>query len=152
MGAVTEVTAALNEVTESREALAGDDSTGGVFSCGVIRQLNYSSDALRTLGHAAAAVAEAEVALDLLIAEPTGFGTRAQIEVTRALALLRLRDVNEAHRALRPVLALAPPRRLATLTSRLRPLMASTRVDSGEYAALKAAVMEFCGASPTSVS
>lgn len=151
LGAVDVTERALARADAEAERVRGVDTIGGLFSCGPARHANYASGSRLALGAPAGALAEADRALSEFAADGGyGFGTVAQVHVTRVLAHVAAGDVDGAALASRPVLDLPAPRRLATLTERLRPLaqvLGRPSLRSSTVGApLRAEIMEFCGA------
>lgn len=150
LGALDLVAQSLARAETETERQQGTDTLGGIFSCGPARHANYASGARLALGETAAALDEAERALTEFDADPRyGFGTVAQVHLTRVFAHVARGELDGAAAAARPVLDLPPPRRLATLTERLRPLAAALgrpALRSSTVAApLRAEITEFCG-------
>lgn len=98
---------------------AGTDAVGALFSCNPARHANYRCASLLEIGRHADALDEADRALMQAAGSALGFGTIAQIHVTRARAFAARGEIEGAAEAARPVLALPPERRLATVAGRL---------------------------------
>jgi transcriptional regulator with XRE-family HTH domain len=150
LGAVDLARQALQRAEDAAESVRGADTIGGLFSCAPARHANYSSGAHLAIGQLDLALAEAERALAECEIDPAyGFGTVGQIHLTRALAFTANGDLDGAAEAARPVLDLAPERRLATLKDRLRPMataLGRNAVQKNVTAgALRAEITEFCG-------
>lgn len=149
LGAASEARGAVRDALDAADHQRGVDPVGGLMECGPVRRLNYSSSARLEIGEADDALEDADGALELCAGEPNaGFGTVAQINITRCKAHLAAGRLDAADAALRPVLDLSVPRRLATLTSRLAPLPAtltrSHRLRGREASALAEEIAEFC--------
>lgn len=141
---------ALARAEDEAERARGGDGIGGLFSCGPARHANYASGSLLALGDPRRALVEADRALAEFDADGGyGFGTVAQVNVTRVFAHVADGDLDGAAVAARPVLDLPPGRRLATLTERLRPLAAllarPTLRSSTVAGPLREQVTQFCG-------
>jgi hypothetical protein len=148
MGDVGATKTALHDSLDAIDRQRGVDPVGGLLECGPVRRLNYSAAALLEVGEPDAALIDADAALELCAAEHSvGFGTIAQIHATRGMAHLEAGRVDAAAAALRPVLELPAPRRLATLTSRLASLPTSLtgeRLRGREAHQLAEEIIEFC--------
>ncbi|WP_245594601.1 hypothetical protein [Actinospica robiniae] len=148
LGATDETRSALRDALDAADRPRSTDAVGGLLECGPVRRLNYFSSALLEIGEPEEALAEAEAALELCGGEQhIGFGTIAQIHITRGMALTRAGRVDAAAAALRPVLDLPTTRRLATLTNRLAELPASLvgrRLQGREAQPLADEIIEFC--------
>lgn len=149
LGAVSEAKAALRDALDATDRQRGADPVGGLMECGPVRRLNYFSGAYLVIGEPDTALADADAALDLCAGEPkVGFGTVAQIHITRGMAHIAAGRVDAGDDALRPVLNLPVPQRLATLTSRLARLpvtLTDTQQLRGRDAsALAEEITEFC--------
>ncbi|WP_281912359.1 helix-turn-helix domain-containing protein [Streptomyces olivaceus] len=147
LGAEDEALAALARADAAREAVNGVDDIGGLFSCAPARQENYNAAVQLRIGRAPQALRAADRALHLLSTQPVrAYGTLAQIHISRAAAHLALGEPEGAHQALRPVLALAPDRRLSPVTDRLEEIsrtLVRLRGGSREGVSLRAAIEDF---------
>lgn len=123
LGAVTETVAALDRAKRAADTMHGTDSLGGLFSCNPGRAFNYAAGSNNEINRHLHAQANADAALAVFAADSNyGFGTVAQTHLTKVLAYVNAGDLDAAAAAARPVLDLAPERRLSTLADRLRPL------------------------------
>lgn len=123
------------------------DPVGGLLSCGTARAANYAAAALLAVDEPARALVEAERALRAAVGESLGFGTVAQIHISRALAHAATGDAEAAEEAARPVLGLEPERRLVTLAGRLQRIPAQfprQAMHSAAARALTEQVEAFC--------
>ncbi|MEV7012700.1 hypothetical protein [Streptosporangium sp. NPDC051022] len=122
---------ALRRVDDARAAVNREDEVGGLFSCGLARQYNYTMTVRLRAADARAAIAAAEQALLAYEeGEEWAYGTWAQIRIGMAHAHLLLSELDEADDALTPVLAQPPALRLTTVVTRvgeLGSLLAQTR-------------------------
>ena len=128
------------------------DAVGGLLSCGTTRHANYASGALLMIGEAGAALDQANQALAASRAEQIGFGTVAQIHLTKAFAFAASGEIEGVAEAARSVLDLPPGMRLATLTSRITTLgtqLETHRLRSVPAVALSEEIREFCAANPS---
>lgn len=101
------------------------------------------------IGQSDLALRHADHALDeLKTGSIYGFGTVAQVHLTRTAAHIRAGHIDGAAEAARPVLDLPPERRLATLTDRLKPLASALNgpaLRSSTVAApLRTEIAEYC--------
>lgn len=145
LGATQEALAALTRASAARDVLSGGDDIGGLFACGSARQENYGAAVLLRIGQEPAALQAADLALSLLSTQPVqAYGTLAQTHISRAAAYLAMGELEGAHEALLPVLALPPDRRLATVTDRLTELTAGLGPRAGRAGVgLRAAIEDF---------
>lgn len=130
----------------------GPDAVGGLLSCGPVRHANYASSSLLAIGEAGSALAQADQALAAAADEQLGFGTVAQIHLTRALAHAAVGEIDGAGEAARPVLDLPSDRRLATLTGRIASLgreLERPHLKSAAAAELAEEIRVFCATSPS---
>jgi transcriptional regulator with XRE-family HTH domain len=151
LGAFDLVAASLQRAEDEAQRQRGSDTVGGLFSCGPARHANYAAGSRLALGDPARALSETDRALAEFDADPGyGFGTVAQVHLTRVFAFVARADLDGAAEAVRPVLDLPRGRRLATLTERLRPLASildrQAVRGSAVAAPLRAEIVEFCGA------
>ncbi|GIH99184.1 hypothetical protein [Planobispora takensis] len=155
LGDVPRALEALRSVDRARAEIDRDDEVGGLFSCGLARQLNYTMTVRLRAADPAAAIASAEQALEAYRqGEEWAYGTWAQIRVGMAHGYLLLRELEGVNTALAPVLAQPPDLRLATVVTRVAelgrllaqtryrddPLARSLREQIDEYRAGKQAV------------
>ncbi len=155
LGATDKATESIRRADTEADRIHGADSIGGLLSCGPARHANYAAGVYLLAGRTDLALSEANRALDQLNSSGIyGFGTVAQLHLTRTAAHVRAGQIDGAAEAARPVLDLPPERRLATLTERLKPL---TRVldrpalrGSTLAGSLRTEIAEYCtAASPT---
>jgi hypothetical protein len=149
MGATGEAKTALRNALDALDRQRGADPIGGLMECGPVRRLNYFSSTYLEIGEPDTALVDADAALELCASAPTaGFGTVAQIHITRGKAHLAAGRIDAAEEALRRVLDLPVPHRLATLTSRLAQLPATLtsnpRLRGREAHTLAEEITEFC--------
>lgn len=143
---------ALRRVDDARAAVNREDEVGGLFSCGLARQFNYTMTVRLRAADAHSAIAAAEQALTAYEkGEEWAYGTWAQIQIGMAHAHLLLNELDAAGAALAPVLAQPSALRLATVVIRVGelgrllaqtryrgdPLARSLRDQIGEYQAGK---------------
>jgi tetratricopeptide (TPR) repeat protein len=142
LGAAAEATAALARADKARERQNTEDDIGGLFACDVARQLNYEAAVQVRVHQPDRALRSAENALDLMSRQAVrAYGTLAQTQISRAAAHLAAGEPEGAHEALRPVLALPPERRLATLIERLSDIAAGLGPHHGRaHIALRTAI------------
>ena len=123
LGAMHEATESIRRADTEAERVREADNIGGLLSCGPARHANYAAGVHLLAGQTDLALAEADRALNELMANSTyGFGTVAQLHLTRTTAYIQAGQIDGATEAVRPVLSLPPEQRLSTLTERLRPL------------------------------
>jgi transcriptional regulator with XRE-family HTH domain len=128
----TDVPFALDAIQRARRAqdeITRDDDLSGVFACGQVRTANYSIDIHLRNGDPASAIDAADTAAVWGAGEEIGYGTRGQIQIGAALALLATHELDGAAERLLGVLNLPPDQRLATLTGRLREVAPALRRD-----------------------
>jgi hypothetical protein len=118
------------------------------MECGPVRRLNYFSSVRLEIGEPDTALIDADAALELCSGSPpVGFGTVAQIHIIRGKSHIAASRIDAAEAALRPVLDLPVPYRLATVTSRLAQLPATltrSQLRGREADALAEEIAEFC--------
>ena len=123
---------ALQRAKRAQEDITRDDDLSGVFACGQVRTANYSIGVHVRNGDLAMAIDAAETAAIWGANEEIGYGTRGQIQIGAALALIGMNELDGAAERLQVVLDLPPDQRLATLTGRLREVPPALR--RGPYA------------------
>jgi 2'-5' RNA ligase len=123
IGATARARDSIHAARAARDRLADSDDIGGLLSCGLTREANYSAGVHLRVGDPDTALAETDTALG---AYDTGnqrsYGTEAQIHITRATSYLLKDQLDGVTDALRPVLALPTDHRLHTVTRRLTQL------------------------------
>jgi tetratricopeptide (TPR) repeat protein len=126
MLACQQAATALHDAATAAEQIRGSDHIGGLLSCDDVRHANYAAAVHLRAGESELALREADRALTQAATTGGGhgFGTIAQIHLTRAFAHAQADRIEAAAQAARPVLDLPPERRLATLSGRLRTLTA----------------------------
>lgn len=126
LGRDDEASVALARASKARDQESGVDEIGGIFSCDMVRQGNYTSAVHLRAGEPGAALAEADTALELLGRQRIrAYGTVAQLHIVRATAHLAAGATDGAYEALRPVLDMPPERRLDTVAKRLQQIAAT---------------------------
>lgn len=122
LGASAEAKMAIRHAAEARDRVASADAVGGLLSCGVARQANYSAGVYLRLNQADDAIRHAETALAVYEtgSEPRSYGTESQLHISRATAHVVNDDIDGAEIALMPVFALPADQRLDTITRRMR--------------------------------
>lgn len=120
LGDVPRAKASLRSVERARAAVDREDEVGGLFSCGLARQFNYTMAVHLRAADTDAAIAAAEQALEVYSrGEEWAYGTWAQIRIGMAHAYLISREFEGAVDAIAPVLAQPPALRLAPVVSRV---------------------------------
>jgi transcriptional regulator with XRE-family HTH domain len=152
LGDIVRADAALERAAREADRVVGIDMIGGLLSCGPGRRAGYAATIRTVLGQHDKSLEAADWALDEFAADSRyGFGTVAQVHVTRMLAFAGIGEFDGAEAAVRPVLNLPPGRRLATITGRLRPFtraLNSPALRSSSVAApLRAEIIEWCDSS-----
>ena len=150
---------ALAKADAARQALRGGDAVGGLLSCDIVRQHNYTGAVLLRAGDLEGAVHQADQALTIARDDPQiAYGTVAQIRIWAASAHLRQTTtfdkagsggLDGARDVLAPVLALPADRRLAPVVRRMRGIdgliTANPRLrNSADADDLHANIIEFC--------
>jgi transcriptional regulator with XRE-family HTH domain len=148
----------LARVEVARNDIDGDDAVGGVLSCDLVRQHNYTGAVLLRGGDLQGAVRHAEQAFHAAAAtNESAYGTVAQIRIWAASAHLQSAEtanpgndgLGGARDVLAPVLELPVDRRLAPVIRRMRDvdrlITANARLrDNSEARQLHAEMSEFC--------
>jgi tetratricopeptide (TPR) repeat protein len=120
LGNVSRALQAVRDAERARAAITGPDDPGGLFSCGMARQGNYTMAVHLRAADVRSAIAAAEQALQAYReGEERAYGTWAQIHIGMAHAYLISRHLEAARSHLAPVLAEAPERRLAPVVTRV---------------------------------
>lgn len=149
LGDAERVDLALADAARAADRVRQPDTFGGLFSCGPGRTANYASGTHQVIGAWSRALVEADAALAAFAADDGyGFGTVAQVHLTKTFAYAHSGDLDAAAAAARPVLDLPDGRRLATLAGRLAPLTrhldAPALRMSPVATALREEITEFC--------
>jgi hypothetical protein len=120
LGNVSKALQAVRDAERARMTISRPDDPGGLFSCGVARQGNYTMTVHLRAGDVGSAMAAAERALQAYQeGEERAYGTWAQIHIGMAHARLITRHLEAAHSHLAPVLEEPPERRLAPVVTRV---------------------------------
>ncbi|WP_345580389.1 hypothetical protein [Nonomuraea rosea] len=138
LGDIPHALRALRDAERARAAITQPDELGGLFSCGMARQSNYTMTVHLRAADAGQAVAAAEQALDAYRqGEEQAYGTWAQIHIGLAHAHLIAREFEAAQAALIPVLDEPAERRLVPVVTRvleIGDLLAQSRYRRDPYA------------------
>ncbi|GII52826.1 hypothetical protein Pth03_12150 [Planotetraspora thailandica] len=120
LGDIPRAREALRNAEAARENIDQPDSVGGVFSCGVARQCNYTAGVHLRAADPDGALRQTERGLDAYShGEEWAYGTWGQIHIGMAMARIAKQQLDGAASALRPVLGLPAEQRLSTLATRL---------------------------------
>ncbi|MEV4170139.1 hypothetical protein [Nonomuraea sp. NPDC049709] len=103
LGDIPRARQALRDAERARAAISRPDELGGLFSCGLARQCNYTMTVHLRAADVGKAVAAAELGLDAYRhGEERAYGTWAQIRICLAHAHLIARQLEAAQAALTP--------------------------------------------------
>ncbi|MGW3347881.1 hypothetical protein ACWDA3_31690 [Nonomuraea rubra] len=120
LGNVPQALRAVRDAERARATITRRDDPGGLFSCGMARQGNYTMTVHLRAADVRSAMAAAEQALQAYReGEERAYGTWAQIHIGMAHGCLITRHLEAAHSHLAPVLAEPPERRLAPVVTRV---------------------------------
>lgn len=149
LGDAERVEQALTAAARAADSVREPDTFDGLFSCGPGRTANYASGTHQVIGAWSKALVEADAALAAFAADNSyGFGTVAQVHLTKTFAYAEGGDLDGAADAVRAVLDLPKERHLATLKGRLALLNshlgAPALRTSRAAAALREEIIEFC--------
>jgi hypothetical protein len=120
LGDISRALQALRDAERARASIDQPDELGGLFSCGMARQSNYTMTVHLRAADTARAIAAAETGLQAYRqGEERAYGTWAQIHIGMAHAYLIARQLEAAHDALVPVLQEPAERRVAPVVARV---------------------------------
>ncbi|MFG1705418.1 hypothetical protein ACFLIM_19690 [Nonomuraea sp. M3C6] len=138
LGDVPRARQALRDAEHARAAITQPDELGGLFSCGIARQCNYTMTVHLRAADVGKAIAAAQLGLDTYRqGEEQAYGTWAQIHIGLAHAHLIARQLEAAQTALLPVLDEPAERRLAPVATRvleIGKLLAQSRYGNDPFA------------------
>ncbi|MGW4958239.1 hypothetical protein ACWEPL_13525 [Nonomuraea sp. NPDC004186] len=138
LGNIPRALQALRDAEIARADVARPDELGGLFSCGIARQCNYTMTVHLRAADPGKAITSAELALNAYRqGEEQAYGTWAQIHIGLAHAYLITRQLEAAQSFLVPVLKEPVERHLAPVVTRVLEIgqfLAQSRYRDDPYA------------------